>query len=82
MTKTQSPPSCSNCRFGSRTQFGFECRRHAPSVRRVGSYEDLRMDIPQWPIMKAHDWCGDWSHPDLHLSPEQAAILKAALLNE
>lgn len=57
-----SEQCCANCRFGA-SRYEWEntpCRRHAPATEKVESWQDLRGFVPRWPIMKAHDWCGDW----------------------
>lgn len=54
--------TCKFCAFGLHTNHyrEVECRRHAPIVRRVEFTQDLRGHIPEWPLMKEDDWCGEF----------------------
>jgi hypothetical protein len=53
---------CSNCRFAGKKQNydDWPCQRHAPVAERVTSSQDLRMWVPQFPIMRGRDSCGDF----------------------
>lgn len=48
---------CENCRFlqPSDVEFG-ECRRSAPK----SDPEASPLNPTRWPIVKLHDWCGDF----------------------
>ena len=59
-----SAARCSECWYAQKFGFDvFECRRHAPIAahdpsKNCGVYEEAF--VPRWPLMRAHQWCGDF----------------------
>ena len=60
--KVQERGRCETCwHAGPRMNYDdHECRRYAPDREKVESHQDIRMHVPRWPIMKAHNWCGEY----------------------
>jgi hypothetical protein len=61
-------PSCATCRFaaGSRDHGPRACKRHAPAPH---AYPALHT---HWPIVAAHDWCGEYQAREAP-APEEPA---------
>jgi hypothetical protein len=49
-------PTCGNCRFQQR---GDECHRFPPIGRLNVSDREGGWQVPEWPIVKDYDWCGE-----------------------
>lgn len=53
--------TCERCAYSSPSYHGHrECRRNAPVAEKVESYQDLRLWVPRFPVMRADEWCGEF----------------------
>ena len=53
---------CEYCRFASpvRNYRVHDCLRHAPKSDKLDNWQDGRVWVPRWPIVRSDDWCGDF----------------------
>lgn len=59
---TSNHGACEDCRFAGpkRNYNDHECRRHAPEMVTVPHWQDIRLHVPRWPVVRSDDWCGDY----------------------